>query len=85
MIPSRPIAAWLASLDFREIELRVLAQGQSQFAYQCEHSLEEDPLFQKFVRAITLDARRHPENLRDARDVWDDEWADLLRGVSSGE
>jgi hypothetical protein len=44
-------------------------------------AMEAEPLFQKFVEALAMDAMKHPEQLHDARDVWDDEWADLLKGV----
>lgn len=44
-------------------------------------AIEADPLFQQFVAAIAMDAMKHPEKLHDARDVWDEEWADLLEGV----
>jgi len=48
-------------------------------------AMEADPLFQQFVEAIAMDAMKHPEKLHDARDVWDDEWADLLKGVDIDE
>lgn len=48
-------------------------------------AMEADPLFQRFVEAIAMDAMKHPEKLHDARDVWDDEWADLLKGVDVDE
>ncbi len=48
-------------------------------------AMEADPLFRQFVDAIALDAMKHPENLRDAKDVWDDEWTDLLKGVDVDE
>ena len=48
-------------------------------------AMEADPLFQQFVEAIAMDAMKHPEKLRDALDVWDDEWADLLKGVDVDE
>ena len=48
-------------------------------------TMEADPLFQRFVEAIALDAMKHPEKLHDAKDVWDDEWVDLLKGVDVDE
>lgn len=48
-------------------------------------TMEADPLFQRFVEAIAMDAMKHPEKLHDAQDVWDDEWADLLKGVDGDE
>lgn len=48
-------------------------------------AMEADPLFRQFVEAIALDAMKHPERLHDPKDVWDDEWADLLKGVDVDE
>lgn len=48
-------------------------------------TMEADPLFQRFVEAIVMDAMEHPEKLHDAREVWDDEWANLLQGVDVDE
>lgn len=48
-------------------------------------AMEADPLFQQFVEAIAMDAMKHPEKLHGAQDVWDDEWADLLKGVDVDE
>ena len=48
-------------------------------------SMEADPLFQRFVEAIAMDAMKHPEKLHDAQEVWDDEWAELLKGVDVDE
>ena len=44
-------------------------------------TMEADPLFQEFVKAIAIDAMKNPDKLHDAQDVWDDEWTDLLEGV----
>jgi virulence-associated protein VagC len=44
-------------------------------------TMEADPLFQQFIQAIAIDAMTHPEKLHDAKDVWDDEWSDLLEGI----
>ncbi|MDU9050270.1 MAG: hypothetical protein Q3M30_15605 [Candidatus Electrothrix sp. Rat3] len=44
-------------------------------------TMEQDPLFRQFVRALGIHAMKHPEKLHDVEDVWDEEWADLLEGV----
>ena len=44
-------------------------------------TMEEDPLFRQFVRALGVHAMKHPEKLHDAEEVWDEEWTDLLEGV----
>jgi len=33
------------------------------------------------VRVIDDDAANHPENLHDSKEVWDDEWNHLLKGI----
>lgn len=48
-------------------------------------TMEADPLFQQFIRAIAIDAMKNPDKLHDAQDVWDDEWTDLLKGVDVGQ
>ncbi|MCI5210900.1 MAG: hypothetical protein D3910_19430 [Candidatus Electrothrix sp. ATG2] len=44
-------------------------------------TMEQDPLFRQFVRALGIHAMKHPENLHDVEEIWDEEWADLLEGV----
>ena len=44
-------------------------------------TMEADPLFQQFVKAIAIDAMKNFDKLHDVKDVWDHEWADLLKGV----
>ena len=38
-----------------------------------------------FIKAIAVDAMKHPEKLRDLKEIWDSEWDELLRGVSANE
>ena len=49
------------------------------------NNMELDPLFAKFIEALFADAISNPEKLKDLKDVWDDEWNDLLEGVSDDE
>ncbi|WP_446008448.1 hypothetical protein [Candidatus Electrothrix sp.] len=44
-------------------------------------TMEQDPLFRQFVRALGIHAMKHPEKLHDVEEVWDEEWDDLLEGV----
>jgi len=48
-------------------------------------SIEVDPLFAEFIKALTVDAMKHPEKLHDAKKVWDKDWDDLLKGVTADE
>lgn len=48
-------------------------------------AMESDPLFSHFLEVLHLDALKHPEKLKNIKDVWDDEWDCLLKGVDGGE
>lgn len=48
-------------------------------------SMESDPLFKQFLEGLHLDALKHPEKLKNFREVWDNEWDELLEGVDGGE
>lgn len=47
-------------------------------------TIESEPAFAHFTRALAEDALKHPSKLKTAKEVWDSEWDDLLRGVSGG-
>lgn len=44
-------------------------------------TIESEPLFANFIRALALDAMKHPDKLRQTKEVWDKEWDELLKGV----
>lgn len=48
-------------------------------------TIEQEPEFKAFVAALLRDAMRRPARLRKAEEVWDKEWDDLLKDVSSGK
>lgn len=48
-------------------------------------TIESEPLFAEFVHALVIDAMKHPEKLRQAKEVWDREWDELLKGVSADD
>ena len=48
-------------------------------------TIESEPVFSKFIRALTVDAMKHPEKLRDAKEVWDREWDELLEGITADD
>lgn len=48
-------------------------------------TIEQEPEFKTFVAALLQDALRRPAKLREAKEVWDKEWDDLLKGVPRGE
>jgi hypothetical protein len=48
-------------------------------------TIESEPQFSHFIRAIAEDAMRNPDKLKTAKDVWDKEWDELLKDVSNGD
>ena len=48
-------------------------------------TIESEPMFAEFINALAADAMKHPEKLREAKEVWDKEWDDLLNGVTSDD
>ena len=49
------------------------------------NNLESEPEFTRFIRALAADALKHPAKLKEAKNVWDKEWDELLRGVTEDE
>ncbi len=48
-------------------------------------NIESEPLFGKFINALAVDAMKHPEKLHEVKEVWDEEWDELLKGVTADE
>lgn len=48
-------------------------------------TIESEPLFAEFINALIVDAMKHPEKLHSAKEVWDKEWDQLLKGVTADE
>ena len=48
-------------------------------------TIESEPLFTGFINALAIDAMKHPEKLRDAKEIWDKEWDGLLKGVTADD
>jgi len=48
-------------------------------------TIEAEPLFGEFIRALAVDAMKHPERLHDVKEVWDQEWHELLKDVEVNE
>ena len=48
-------------------------------------TIESEPLFAEFINALVVDAMKHPEKLRGAKEVWDKEWDKLLKGVTADD
>ena len=48
-------------------------------------TIESEPLFAGFINTLAVDAMKHPEKLRDVKEVWDKEWDELLKGVTADD
>lgn len=48
-------------------------------------TIEQDPEFKAFVGALLHDALHRPAKLREAKEVWDEEWDALLKDVPRGK
>lgn len=48
-------------------------------------TIESEPLFAEFITALAVDAMKHPEKLHTVKEVWDNEWDELLKGVKDNE
>ena len=48
-------------------------------------TIESEPLFANFIQALAFDAMKHPEKLRQSREVWDKEWDELLKDVKAAD
>jgi len=46
-------------------------------------TIEAEPQFADFIAALAIDAMKHPEKLHDVKEVWNSEWDELLKGVST--
>ncbi len=65
----------------REVVLEVIGQKIS-IRHKTElDTIESEPLFATFIQALAVDAMKHPEKLRQAKEVWSKEWDELLKGV----
>lgn len=42
------------------------------------NSMESDSLFAQFLESLHIHALKHPEKLKNASEVWDEEWQQLL-------
>ena len=49
------------------------------------HNIEQEPEFKAFVSALLHDAMKRPAKIRGVKEVWDNEWDELLKDVPHGE
>lgn len=48
-------------------------------------TFEAEPLFAEFIKALAVDALKHPERLHDVKEIWGEEWDELLKDVEVDE
>ncbi len=48
-------------------------------------TIESEPLFANFIQALAIDAMKHPDKLRQVKEVWDKEWEGLLKDVRADD
>lgn len=48
-------------------------------------SVENDPLFEQFINLLYEDALANPSKLKDVKDVWGNDWDELLKGVEDDD
>ncbi len=62
----------------------IIESAQDKISIRAQNNLdtiEADPLFHSFVEALIKDALKHPDKLRNVKEVWDKEWDKLLEGI----
>lgn len=48
-------------------------------------NMESDPQFSLFIEALLQNALENPGELKSLKEVWDEEWDELLDGVVNGD
>jgi len=48
-------------------------------------TIEAEPLFGELIHALAVNAMKHPERLHDVKEVWDQEWDELIKDVEIDE
>ncbi|MBL7073601.1 MAG: hypothetical protein ISS33_07560 [Candidatus Omnitrophica bacterium] len=76
---------FVKSINTKEVILVVTSKGVKIRPKTESDTIESDPLFAGFINALSIDAMKHPERLHDAKETWDEEWDELLKGVSADE
>jgi len=72
---------FVKNADSKEVILEISTKKVSIRPKTELDTIESEPMFSKFINALAADAMKHPERLRDAKEVWDKEWDELLKGV----
>ena len=65
----------------REVVIHYAPEGLIIAPKSTLDTLEADPLFATFVKAIAADAMKHPEKLRDAAEAWSPEVVKLFKDM----
>jgi len=73
--------AFVDTVRGREVVIRYSPVGIMISTKSRLDTLEADPLFTSFVRAIATDAMKHPEKLRDPAEAWSPEVVKLFKDM----
>ena len=70
--------AFVDTVKGREVVIRYSAEAVLISSKSRLDTLESDPLFATFIQAITAEAMKHPEKLRDPAEAWSPEVVKLF-------
>ena len=73
--------AFVDRVKGREVVIQYAPEGLIISPKSKLDTLEADPLFATFVKAITADAMKHPERLRDPASAWSPEVVTLFNDM----
>ncbi len=73
--------AFVDRVKGREVVMHDAPEGLIISPQSTLDTMEADPLFAMFVKAISADAMKHPERLRDPADAWSPEVITLFKDM----
>ena len=74
--------AFVDTIKGREVILRDFPQGLLVSTKSRLDTLESDPLFAAFIKALAADAMKHPQTLRDPAEAWSPEVVKLFHDMA---
>ncbi len=77
---------FVRQIDDKQVQIEVIAGGDGGTEVRIFNNseldtIEHEPEFALFVKALVQDALTHPESLRDVNETWGEKWDSLLEGV----
>ncbi len=74
---------FIKNAGVRDVVLEIVGKKLSIRPKSELDTIESSPHFANFIQALAIDAMKHPEKLRETKEVWDKEWDELLKGVKA--